>query len=93
MKISFDPQKRQWTLEHRGLDFEDAVDVFSGPVADILDDRQDYGEMRTVTYGLRMGRLVAIVWTPRGDSRHIISMRKCNERERAKFEPRLAGSR
>jgi uncharacterized DUF497 family protein len=54
---------------------------FAGPTADVLDDRQDYGERRTVTYGLLNGRLVAIVWTPRGECRHIISMRKCNARE------------
>jgi uncharacterized DUF497 family protein len=90
VQISYDPQKRAWTIEHRGLDFADAVRIFAGPTADVLDDRQDYGERRTVTYGLLNGRLVAIVWTPRGECRHIISMRKCNAREREKFEPRLA---
>ena len=33
-----------------------------------------------------------VVWTPRGDARHIISMRKCNARERAKYRDRLDGS-
>jgi uncharacterized DUF497 family protein len=30
-----------------------------------------------------------IVWTPRDDVRHIISMRKCNEREQARYRSRL----
>ena len=33
-----------------------------------------------------------VVWTPRGDARHIISMRKCNAREREKYRDRLDGS-
>lgn len=93
VEISYDPQKRAWTIEHRGLDFEDSAAVFTGPTANVDDDRQDYGERRTVTYGLLNARLVAVVWTPRGNGRHIISMRKCNAREREKFEPRLARAR
>jgi hypothetical protein len=30
MIIQFDPEKRDKTLEHRGLDFEDAAQVLSG---------------------------------------------------------------
>jgi len=50
--------------------------VFAGPVIDLLDDRRDYGETRWLTYGLLRGRMVAVVWTARGDCRHVISMRK-----------------
>jgi len=30
MRISYDPTKRQKTLDERGLDFEDATTVFAG---------------------------------------------------------------
>lgn len=93
MKISYDPQKRTIALEERGLDFEDAVEVFSGPEYTAADDRREYGEQRFQTYGLFNGRLVMVVWTPRGDARHIISMRKCNDREKARFEGQLDRSR
>jgi uncharacterized DUF497 family protein len=33
MEISYDPAKRAATLEERGLDFVDAPEVFSGPIA------------------------------------------------------------
>jgi uncharacterized protein len=33
--------------------------------------------------------LVMVVWTPRGEDRHVISMRKCNDREKARFQARL----
>ena len=48
-----------------------------------------YGEIRYLTYGLFNDRMAAIVWTPRGETRHIISMRKCNDREKALFQARL----
>ena len=89
MRVSYDPEKRAKTLAERGLDFEDAVQVFAGSTVEVLDDRNDYGEERYQTVGLLNDRLVMIVWTPRDEARHIISMRKCNEREKAKFGRQL----
>jgi len=89
VKISFDPQKRAVALEERGLDFADAPELFAGPEYTVADDRRDYGEQRFQTYGRLDGRLVMVVWTARNDVRHIISMRKCNDRERARFERKL----
>ena len=89
MKISFDPEKRERTLRERGLDFADAADIFAGPAFTLLDDRFDYGEPRFQTYGLLAGRLMLVVWTPRGEARHVISIRKCNDREKKKIAHRL----
>ena len=36
------------------------------------DGRKDYGETRIITIGHLRGRMMVIVWTPRGDSRHIL---------------------
>ena len=76
MKIEFDDEKRQRTLDDRGLDFADAAIVFSGPKFTILDDRADYGEERFLTVGYLDDRLVAVIWTRRGAARRVISMRK-----------------
>ena len=89
MGITFDAAKREKTLAERRLDFEDAAKVFAGVTLTLLDDRRDYGEPRFQTYGFLDGRLIMVVWTPRGRDRHIISMRKCNAREKARFEARL----
>ena len=35
MKITYDPAKRDWTLRERGLDFEQAAEIFAGPTIDI----------------------------------------------------------
>ncbi len=85
MDISYDPDKRARTLAERGLDFDDALQVFADSTVDYVDDRRDYGEARWISAGYLDGRLVMIVWTARGRSRHIISMRKANDREQEKF--------
>jgi uncharacterized protein len=92
MKITFDPAKRASTLKDRALDFADAAEVFAGKALNIPDDRRDYGETRIVTVGSLRGRLVIVVWTPRGEGRHVISMRKANDREKARFGQRLEES-
>jgi uncharacterized DUF497 family protein len=89
MKITCDPAKRAATLADRGLDFEDSAEVFAGDTFDFADDRQDYGEVRTITVGHLRGRMVIIVWTARGSARHVISMRKANDREKARYAKRF----
>jgi uncharacterized DUF497 family protein len=91
MEIKFDPGKREATLAERGLDFRDAGLVFAGAVFERVDDRFDYGETRYITVGRLRGRMVVVVWTPRGANRHVISMRKANQREQARYEARVGG--
>lgn len=87
VKIEYDHQKRQATLDDRGLDFEDAPVVFSSPRRITWQDsRQDYGEVRQITMGELAGRLVIMVHTRRAGATRIISMRNANEREQRWFE-------
>ncbi|WEK38702.1 MAG: BrnT family toxin [Candidatus Brevundimonas colombiensis] len=92
MRLTFDPSKRERTLAERGLDFAQAAIVFEGDHLTFEDDRQDYGERRLITIGRLIDRMVVLVWTPRGDARHIISMRKANDREQRRYEDRLGRS-
>ena len=46
MLITFDPTKRQKTIDERQLDFIDAPEVFSGRTYDWEDERYDYGGVR-----------------------------------------------
>jgi uncharacterized protein len=89
MRITFDERKRAVTLAERGLDFAMANEVFTGRTLTLVDDRRDYGEVRLQTYGFLGGRLVMVVWTEREGARHVLSMRKCNEREQAKVREQL----
>ena len=83
MKIEFDPDKRQKTLDERGLDFLDAAEIFDGTERTVPDMRFEYPEPRNLTYGLLRNRLVALVWTRIDGGIRVISMRKANEREQA----------
>lgn len=93
MTIGCDPNKRLATLRDRGLDFDDAAEVFDNFTLDILDERFDYGEERILTIGRLRGRMVVVVWTRRDEARNVISMRKANAREQARFGKRLEESR
>lgn len=89
MEIAFDPEKRAKTIAVRGLDFARAGEVFAGRHFTAEDTREDYSEPRYITVGKLDGRMVVIVWTPRGESRRIISMRKANDREQTGYAHRL----
>lgn len=56
----------------------------------VAGDRKDYGEERFIKVGFLDGRMVFVAWTPRGADRRIISMRKANRREQAKYGKRIA---
>lgn len=92
MELEWDEPKRQWTLQRRGLDFADAGLVFEGATFSYIDDSKDYGEERTVCFGLLRERLIATVYTDRGDRRRIISMRKANKREQREFFKQALGT-
>ena len=87
MRITYDAAKRAKTLAERGLDFEDAAFVFEGTTVEIEDTRKDYGEPRIICYGMLAGRLVVVAYTSRGTERHVFSMRKANDREKARLAP------
>ncbi|MEP9396605.1 BrnT family toxin [Mesorhizobium sp. KR2-14] len=81
MKISFDPAKDEKTRVERGFSLALGVDVIRNQVALRLDDRRDYGEDRLISFGYVEERLFVCVYTVRGDTLHIISVRKANDRE------------
>jgi len=89
VRITFDPVKRAKTLADRGLDFADAALIFAGLTVEVEDTRRNYGEKRIICYGLLVGRVVVVGYTQRGGDRHVFSMRKANEREKARIAPLL----
>ena len=87
VRVTFDPTKRQKTLDERGLDFKDAALVFKGVTVEVEDVRKEYGERRIICFGKLKGRMVVVGYTPRGAERHVFSMRKANDREQARLAP------
>ena len=89
MDIEFDPAKRRATLADRGLDMADAAEVFADAILTLADTRLDYGEDRFMTVCYLRDRMVIVIWTMRGTSRRIISLRKANEREQDAYRSSL----
>jgi len=87
--VTYDPAKRRATLADRGLDFDDAELVFAGTTFEVEDNRRNYGEPRIICFGVLRGRVVVVGYTPRGADRHVFSMRKANDREKARIAPLL----
>ena len=85
MEVQYDKAKREKTLKERGLDFARAVEVFDGIHFTGQDKRQDYEEDRFITVGWLDDNMTVMVWTPRGEVRRIISMRKANDREKTLY--------
>jgi hypothetical protein len=86
MHISFDSAKSEKNLLARGISFELAAE-FEWDSALIVEDlRKGYGERRFQALGLIGDRLHMMVFTPRANKAHVISLRKANKREVKRYE-------
>ena len=85
MRIEWNERKRRINLRKHGIDFVGCEAIFAGTTKTMIDDREDYGEDRFVTFGLLDGRVVAVVHTETTDVIHVISIRKAKKREQALF--------
>lgn len=82
MEISFDPAKNERNIAERGLPFMQVQELDWSSALVQEDLRRDYGERRFLV----LGRLHAVVFTPRADKVHVISLRKANQREVTHYE-------
>ena len=79
--ITFDEIKCQSNIVKHGIDFLGAEAAFVGVTITRTDARDDYGEQRLQTLAVFGGVVVFIVHVPRGNSDHIISIRKAEKHE------------
>ena len=86
MKIEFDPAKSELNARLRGLPF-DLVEHFDFDSAWTgIDSRKDYGEIRYRAVGALNDDIVAVVFTMRGLTVRVISLRLANRKERRDYE-------
>jgi len=81
MEFEWDRAKSERNEAERRLPFELAVLLFEGPVIEHLDDRRAYGEVRIRAIGAIAGSVLHCVYTTRGGTRRIISLRYANRKE------------
>ena len=90
MKFEWREEKRQKTLQERGLDFAKAFEFFDGrPVIHQPTPRD--GEDRWKSIAQFDGKLFTVVWMWRDDVMRIISMRRSHEQEERKYRAAFGG--
>lgn len=84
--VEWDENKRRGNVAKHGIDFADALAVFSDPRCRIYGPRAGYKEARFVAVGSMTNRIIAVVFTERGDAVRIISARAARRNERSLYE-------
>ena len=89
----WDVAKSERCLTQRGFDFEFAARLFDESEYWEERSRQRHREPRFVSVGRVDELLLAVVWTPRGSRRRIISARRASRRERHAYRQILEAKR
>ena len=90
--FEWDPATNASNRRKHGISFEEAMEIFDGPVLSREDD-DIHGECRERSYGLMQGVVVVcVVHTDRSAARRIISARKATRKEREEFHAYLTKS-
>jgi len=86
MEMEFDPAKNHKNIALRGLSFELAAVFDFDSALIVVDGRRNYGEVRYRAIGIRSGKVAVMVFTMRGKSLRVISLRHANRKERERYE-------
>ena len=81
MRITFDTGKDRMNSDKHGVSLSLAARIDWSAVMAKPDQRHDYGEVREIGYAAVDQRLYCVVFTQRGETMHIISLRRANSRE------------
>src|SRR6202022_2725144 len=85
MEFEWHADKRQANIARHGIDFEDAIALWEGPVVEVPSFQAHHGEARVLATGLCAGRVITVVFTWRGSKRRIISARVASKDERKHY--------
>jgi len=89
----WDDQKNRANIAKHGIDFETACRIFERQTVDFEDTRFAYGEIRMISIGnVAKVAVLVVVHTDRHGTCRIISARKANKQERARYEQAIRDS-
>lgn len=83
MEFEWDEKKRIATIEKHAIDFMDASEIFSGLHVKIT--AHSVFEPREIAIGLVDEKLVAAIFTKRGERFRLITARRARENERRAY--------
>jgi hypothetical protein len=85
--LIWDEAKRKSNLEKHGLDFEDAHLVYDNPDKCTYEStRKNERRLMDLAVAVVRGRLLAPIYTRRGDDARVISFRPASREEREQYE-------
>ena len=87
--FEWDEKKRTSNLEKHGIDFEDATEIFYGTNLYFLSHRNN--EERWIAIGETQGRIIAVVFTRRGNALRLISARRARKNETKQYRNQKMG--
>jgi uncharacterized protein len=86
MTYQWDSNKAASNLDKHGIDFADAVSVFSDDLSLTASDER-FAEERFITIGIdSLGRILVVVYTCRENEIRLISARKATRKESTQYE-------
>ena len=85
MEFEWDEAKNEANMAKHGIDFDDAIHIFTGRIFERVDNRRAYGETRTSAIGVASGQELVVVYTMRGQVCRIISARRARRDERRAY--------
>lgn len=86
MAFGWDTQKAAFNRRKHGVDFADAVAVFSDDLAITISEERGEEERFVMLGTDALGRLLVVVYTWRGDQIRMISARRATRAERKQYE-------
>jgi uncharacterized DUF497 family protein len=86
MRFEWDEQKRLANIEKHGIDFLEAKEIWQDDVLQAPSPQAGHRERRFIAYGLLSGRVIAVVFTWRGNTRRLISARRARDYERKAYQ-------
>ncbi len=86
MIVTFDPAKNAHNIKTRGISFARANRFEWASALVAKDNRTSYSEDRYQALGIIESRLHMLVFTPRDGGIRVISLRKANDREVARYD-------
>jgi uncharacterized protein len=93
LQIEFDPAKDATNLRAHGVSLVRAETLLQGFLVQQADVRSDYGETRIIAIGEIAGVEFTCVYTLRGESYRVISLRRASRKERDVYQQAKAADR
>lgn len=85
LEFGWDDRKNIVNVRKHGIDFADALRVFSDPASVSFESRSQHKETRRLVVGKVSGIFMTIVYTVRGERVRIISARHSHMSERKRY--------